>query len=94
MTSHLTLSNAIATHFNGSYLNCFEYAIKTPWVSRILKINIQEWLSIIRLPLPYWEIQVQNYTDIMTLKFHENEKLVHNNFSLTANHVCHIEPTG
>ena len=21
-------------------------------------------------------------------------KLVHNNFSLTASHVCHIEPTG
>ena len=32
MTSHSIPGNAIATHFNGSYLNCFEYAIKTPWV--------------------------------------------------------------
>ena len=59
---------------------------KTPWVSRILKINIQEWLSIVRLPLPYWEVQIQNSTDIMTLKFHENEKLVRDNPLSTANH--------
>ena len=67
---------------------------KTPWVSRILKINIQEWLSIIRLPLPCWEVQIQNSTDIITLKFHENEKLLHTNFSLTANDQCYIELAG
>ena len=32
MTSHSIPGNAIATHFNGSYLNCFEHAIKTPWI--------------------------------------------------------------